>query len=190
MADKSSIIINATDRSDNEKSMSVGYINPLAKPSELISFAQGVNALTENTYRGTTLVEKTDLVNKPDKDIKLESTSVSYAAVKTQATDIRFIKNNGDAYYFYPYDAAPRVIKNTSRLSVNIITGQVGTGDWWTLVQLSGDTDTPTKTDQLKFEIYDAFGNLINSDGTGEIVLEAPETLQYASKTFTITVNA
>ena len=70
MSDKASIVINSV-RDGKDKSMSVGYINPNATPQQLITFAQGINSLTQNTYQGTTLVEKTDLVVKPEPTLNI-----------------------------------------------------------------------------------------------------------------------
>lgn len=187
MSDKSSIIINSTNQAGNEKSMSVGYINPDATPSEMIQFAQAINNLTQNVYRGTTLVEKTELVVKPENPVTLDESTFSFATIKTatDSTSAIFMLNN--QYAGFNLDNLPKVIKNTTQTFARIISnrdtdyGENGV----TLVQIAYDARASELTEE---KVYDAWGNLIAE--TGEIVVQIPETTQYAAKTLTITVTA
>lgn len=179
-----SMIINATDTTGATTTSAITNVNPNATNGELIALAQGLNGLTKNTYRGATLVEKTDLVAKPESPVTIDKSTVSVAAIKSEYDSVSFLINGTDTG-FDPANT-PKVIKNNTGLCANVY--QVDFKDsiglrCFIVVSYPGQL-----IDATNF-LYDAYGNLIDTE-TGEIVVQIPETTQYAAKTLTITVTA
>lgn len=54
----SSIILKSTDTNNKEQSKTITFINPEAASDKLVTFAQGLNRLTNNTYKETNRVDK------------------------------------------------------------------------------------------------------------------------------------
>lgn len=191
MSDKASIIINSS-QNGNDKSMSVGYVNPNATPSELIQFAQGINSLTQNVYRGTTLVEKTELVVKP------EHPAVMYSATMT-AADIKSADDQNDGFFnefmaaqgsdqYFNFDAnsLPRIVSNSTIFSARILKNSSST-----FLTVCYDARIASRLIEAGETVYDSSGvEVTAARETGEIVVQLPETTQYAAKTLTITVTA
>ena len=65
--DKYTMVIKSKSSSDKDVSTTIGYINPTAQPSSLKSLAQGLTALTKNTYVGANRVATTDVDTTPDR---------------------------------------------------------------------------------------------------------------------------
>ena len=70
MAD-TSLAITSTTPQDKKITTTITYVNPNMNNSDLKTFAQKLNALTNNTYEGATRIEKNDVDTAP---IKAERT--------------------------------------------------------------------------------------------------------------------
>lgn len=189
MADKSSIIINTTDRTGKEKSMSVGYINPNATPAELIEFAQGINNLTDNSYQNTTLVEKTELVNKPTPSLLIFD---SGDGQKKPVTTFPFANATAakNLEIETPSSGKVTVIKNTSTLWVRpFIFKQKRDGKLYNLILLD-NASSEDMLDTAAGETYDNLsGERLGDTNAGEVIIHIAETAQYAAVTWTITIT-
>lgn len=190
-----SMIINATDTTGAATTSAITNVNPNATNGELIALAQGLNGLTKNTYRGATLVEKTELVVKPERTLTFEingtETTTEIHAIAKQAHAI--IKINGaEAKCF---EAMPQIIKNTTDIFARIVhyKGTNSEGDLVEGINLYfayNETFAGDFHSDEGWNAYDANGNPTTADGSGEIVLLFPETTQYAAQTLTLTVTA
>ena len=197
MSDKASIIINSS-KNGNDKSMSVGYVNPNATPSELIQFAQGINSLTQNVYRGTTLVEKTELVVKPENPIVLDISTISASVIKSADDQaefyVLFLTSASDTSYAdIPIDKLPQIVSNSTIFHARVLKIARPDGTSVTGVFISNDSRIIAGgTIDAVDTVFDSSGVELTADPreTGEIVVQLPETTQYAAKTFTITVTA
>ena len=61
MADKTSLIITATDAAGKTQQKSVTDVNPNAADEHILTFAQMTNALTTDTYQKSTLIIRREL---------------------------------------------------------------------------------------------------------------------------------
>ena len=68
--DKYTLSIKSKNSSDKAVSTTIGYINPDAQPSELKALAQGLVALTKNTYQSSDRVETINVDTAPDFPVK------------------------------------------------------------------------------------------------------------------------
>ena len=62
-----SLKITSKTNADEKITTTVQYINPKLKPTEMKEFSQKLNALTNNIYESTTLIETTDVDTEPAK---------------------------------------------------------------------------------------------------------------------------
>lgn len=67
MADKTSLIIKSIDQNNKATSRSVTDVSKTATNQQLKSFAQALNATSDNTYQGSSRVQTTDLDSSSDK---------------------------------------------------------------------------------------------------------------------------
>lgn len=190
MSDKSSIIINSTNQAGNEKSMSVGYINPDATPSEMIQFAQAINNLTQNVYRGATLVEKTELVNKPEPSMLVFDSGDSEQ--KTPITTLPFSDAASGFNLQVDTNSSGKVtiIKNTSTLWVRPFTFVDNDGTIYNLILLDNASSSYMLEGEWGKNYDNLSGERMGESNAGEVVIQVAETTQYAAKTWTITVTA
>ena len=74
MADKTSLIIKSIDQNNKATSRSVTDVSKTATNQQLKAFAQALNATSDNTYKGSSRVQTTDLdgsSDKPSREIAL-----------------------------------------------------------------------------------------------------------------------
>lgn len=65
MADKTSLLITTTDTHGKQSTKTITNVNSEASTSNLLTFAQGLVDLSDNTYDSAALVERTELVDVP-----------------------------------------------------------------------------------------------------------------------------
>ena len=79
----SSIILKSTDANNKEQSKTITFINPDAASDKLVTFAQGLNRLTNNTYKETNRVDKLNCdtdsgTGKPEPTLTITDGSYTY----------------------------------------------------------------------------------------------------------------
>lgn len=67
--DKYSMTIKSKSAGGRDVSTTIGYINPIAQPSELKSFAQGLMSLTDNMYVSANRVETVNVDTASDRQV-------------------------------------------------------------------------------------------------------------------------
>ena len=84
--DKYTLSIKSKNQEDKWVSATVGYINPEAQPSELKSLAQGLIALTKNTYQSAERIATTDVDTSVDKVVRSITLSYRNTAISQYVT--------------------------------------------------------------------------------------------------------
>lgn len=84
--DKYTMNIKSKNLSDKAVSTTIGYINPEAQPSELKALAQGLVALTKNTYQSADRIETINVDTAPDVPAKT-ARNIAMAVTKINPSD-------------------------------------------------------------------------------------------------------
>ena len=114
MSNKTSLIITSTDTSGKTSNKTLTDINPATSSASLKSFAQGLIGLTDNTYDGSAVVERTEIIDDADKPLAHVEftingrtyteadavlTSSQYVLTLTfNASDTQYVKTNNDGH--------------------------------------------------------------------------------------------
>lgn len=118
---KTSIIITSTDTTGKTLQKNITDVNPEATNAQLVTFAQGLNALTTNTYNGTSRVNKINCDAEASAAVKttptlsLSKTSVSISSDTDFRTSAQYRRMqdylvatyNGDGEFIFPTSSMP-----------------------------------------------------------------------------------
>ena len=160
MADKYSVVINSKDSSGKNLSKTISSINPEAQPSDLKAMAQGLNALTKNTYDSAERIARENIDTAADKSVpaatqlivksKTSQATVSaaneFTATLTSAsfdgsTNVSVTANNvGASYLGRPYFDNLTSTNQSGVVAATPATCYIGSSSW-TIPMSLGSTD-------------------------------------------------
>lgn len=188
--DKYTLSIKSKNSSDKAVSTTIGYINPDAQPSELKALAQGLVALTKNTYQSSDRVETVNVDTAPDVPPK-QARNVDFYITKKQSASENYVQLIAD-----DVTEVETVVPNNGMLQVWL------GGD--ALDMLPSASSTSSDGVQLnpyyiQYNFYDgetynkaAMKWEVKQGGAGKSVtltVNLPESMTYQAYSRTVTVN-
>ena len=176
MADKYSVVINSKDPSGKSLSKTISSINPSAQPSDLKAMAQGLNALTKNTYDSAERVARENVDTASDKTVPAAATLVvknknssvtvssanEYTATLTSAsfdntTKISVVANNvGKSYLGRPYLDNMTTTSQSGVIADTPVSCYISSSSWTLLMSIGSNEANQTISADV---IYPAIDN-------------------------------
>ena len=176
MADKYSVVINSKDPSGKSLSKTISSINPSAQPSDLKAMAQGLNALTKNTYDSAERVARENVDTASDKTVPAAATLVvknknssvtvssanEYTATLTSAsfdntTKISVVANNvGKSYLGRPYLDNMTTTSQSGVIADTPVSCYISSSSWTLLMSVGSNEANQTISADV---IYPAIDN-------------------------------
>lgn len=181
MAVKTSVNYVATNDDGKKIQKTLTSINPKATGAEILEFTQSLNAMSTNTYAGTSRIEKRDLVPKTTATLEIsevaEADACSWAKF-SQAFAIP-LDTNSDAI---PYVKQNKTICPTRIFRTAQYVGAEGTVRWCIVGRFDNTNWVQYKPDARD---YDGAAKITK---VGEIIVAVDETENFTGAECTITI--
>lgn len=176
--DKYTMNIKSKNLSDKAVSTTIGYINPDAQPSELKALAQGLVALTKNTYQSADRIETINVDTAPDVPAKTARNVTLYINDSPLADD-------ASEYSTQQFESAGIAFKLNSS-DIDMFPSCEITATEGLQATLSSTTRAAASPNVITLDIFFRYAY---SGRSADITFSIPESLTFLPYSRTLTVN-